>query len=145
MRIQKSLEFSHKHRCDLQPQSHCTPEQCIHSTKINKTNIYNICIYIVHPNEPELVAVLSPPPPLVPPEFAVDALLWLLHREPGKCSNFVLSIASLDLAEEEIQMSAQDPSLTQAPVKVASMRLRGTDMASNVSTCMSCWSHFCKL
>ena len=65
--------------------------------------------------------MLSPLPSLVSAESALDGLLWLVQREPGKFSNLLLPIVSLPFAAEEIQMSAQDPSFTQAPVGVVSV------------------------
>ena len=78
-------------------------------------------------NEPERLALPSPLPSLASAELALDELSWLVQRDPGKCTNLLLSIESLPFATEEIQMSAQDPSFNQAPVKVVSVCLRGTD------------------
>ena len=58
---------------------------------------------------------------LVSPELALDGLRWVVQLESGKCSDLLLPIMSLPFADEEIQMSAQDPSFTQAPVGVVSV------------------------
>lgn len=77
-------------------------------------------------NEPEWFAVPSPPPSLVSAELALDAPLWLVQVEPGKCIDLLLPIMPLAFAAEEIQMSAQDPSFNHAPVSVLRVRLGPT-------------------
>ena len=49
-----------------------------------------------------------------------------MQLELAKCSDLLLPIMSLPFADEEIQMSAQDPSFNQAPVNVVRVWLRGT-------------------
>ena len=77
-------------------------------------------------NEPERLALPSPLPSLVSAESALGGLLWLVHREPGKCDTSLLPIVPLPFAAEDIQMSAQDPSFNQAPVNVVRVWTRVT-------------------
>ena len=56
----------------------------------------------------------------------LGGLLWLVHREPGKCDTSLLPLVPLPFAAEDIQMSAQDPSFNQAPVNVLRVCMRGT-------------------
>ena len=84
-------------------------------------------------NEPERLAVCSLLSSCASAELAPDGLLWSVQVEAGTRSNLLLSFMLLPFAE--IQMSAQDPTFNQAPVKLVCTA--GRDGQECLEACIS--------